>query len=84
MTKPIKTSTYMQFNDVFNDAIDELMSAKNRDKYDYRALIRMALQDLVRNAAHNIPEDKAIKLIDKLQNDMLRAASANVLEKEFT
>jgi len=79
MTKPIKTSTYMQFNDVFNDAIDELMSAKNRDKYDYRALIRMALQDFVRNTAHNVPEDKAIKLIDKLQNDMLKASAAKVL-----
>lgn len=79
MTKPIKTSTYMQFNDVFNDAIDELMSAKNRDKYDYRALIRMALQDLIRNVGHNVPEDKAIELIDKLQNDMLKASAVKVL-----
>ena len=79
MTKPIDTSTYMQFNDTFREALDELYYTQNTDNLEYRALVSMALGDLIRNAAHSLPQDKAVELIDKLQTDMLRATATRVL-----
>ena len=77
MSKPIKTSTYMNLNDVVSDALDAVYRSHRNP--EYRVLVKMALQDFVRNAAHDIPEEKAIKLIDKMQNEMLKASAAEVL-----
>ena len=80
MTKSIQTSTYMEINDVVHDALND-MYASTRSR-EYRVLVMMALKDFVRNAAHDIPEEKAIKLIDEMNNRLLQAAAATVLAQE--
>lgn len=81
MSKSIKTSTYMQFNEVCADALDSLYYA-SRNTPDYRACVRMALDDLIRNVAHDVSEEKANKIIDKMQRALIRASMISVMDDE--
>lgn len=80
MNNEITTDTYLELNDAFFNAVSELYHIPHGNLtnkvFESRAKINGIIAAAIRQMAHEVPEDKAREIIEKMNKELSNVYSS--------